>query len=142
MPSQTQLSKTVINAYNTAHYKVAGNKGFVMRIKRECAPLAELMKSHGVTCAAFITAYNPYGKKAKPPENMRYNKALWRDILGMRFIHFEGAGEDPTGRWKSEPSYLILGISLEDAKTLARKHRQNALVWADSDAVPQVILLR
>jgi len=35
-----------------------------------------------------------------------------------------------------------LGISQGDAEAMGRKYGQNAIVWAEDDAVPQLILLR
>jgi hypothetical protein len=142
LPSQTNVSKTVINAYNVAHYRVTGQGAFTLLIKRKSAPLAALMKRHQVKSAAFITAYNPHGKKIREALNFRAHKALKREIERLGFVCFEGVGEDPSGQWKVEPSYLVMGISLEEAKVMGQNHGQNAVVWTDSDAVPQIILLR
>jgi hypothetical protein len=143
LPSQTQISKTLINAYNVAHYRVSdGGTAFVLLIKKKSNPLAALLKSRGAASAAFLTAYNPYGKKIKEPMNVRAHKALKREIEGLGLVCFEGVGEDPSGKWKVEPSFLVLGMSLEQAKALGEKHGQNAVVWVDSDAVPRLVLLR
>lgn len=142
LPSQTKLSKTVINAYRVAHYRVKGPPEFVMLIKRKSSSLAALMKDHGVTSAAFVTAFNPYSQKAKEARNQRRNTALKREIEGRGFACYDGAGEDPSGQWKTELSFLVLGILLEEAKTIGKKYGQNAVVWAESDAVPQLVLLR
>ncbi|UUZ55406.1 DUF3293 domain-containing protein [Massilia sp. H-1] len=49
---------------------------------------------------------------------------------------------DPKREWPSEPSFLVRGLSLEDASALGRQLRQNAIVWCGADLVPQLILLR
>ncbi len=143
MPSQTKVSKTVINAYNTAHYRVkVPDDSFVLLIKKKSGPLAALMKDLGVASAAFLTAYNPYSQKTNVNVNVRAQKALRNDIEKLGMVFYEGTGEDPSGQWKVEPSFLVLGISLETAKAIGVKHGQNAVVWVDSDAVPQLMLLR
>jgi len=58
----------------------------------------------------------------------------------LKFL--DGFGQDPAGKWTEEESFLVLGISLEAAKKLGNQFEQNAIVWSDSDAVPQLIMLR
>jgi len=100
------------------------------------------MKDLGAGSAAFLTAYNPYSRKTNVNVNARAHKALRNDVEKLGVVFYEGTGEDPSGQWKVEPSFLVLGISLEKAKAIGMKHGQNAVVWIDSDAVPQLILLR
>lgn len=143
MASRSELSKTMINAYRTAHYRVAtATPPFVLLIKKQSLELAALMKLHDVTNAAFLTAYNPFSRLTDRNLNIRAHKALMGELIRMGLVYFEGAGEDPSGKWKSEPSFLVLGIPMEDARKLGDKYKQNAVVWADGDAVPQIILLR
>jgi hypothetical protein len=143
LPSQTKVSKTVINAYNIAHYHVkVPDQPFVLLIERRSAPLAALMKDLGVTQAAFITASNPFSRKVKDTVNERAHKALRNDIEKLGVVFYEGTGEDPSGKWKVEASYLVLGITPEQAKALGVKYGQNALVWIESDAIPELMLLR
>jgi hypothetical protein len=140
---RSQLSKTLVNSYRTAHYRVTGPNGsFVLIVKKPSEPLASLMKLHGAESALFITAENPHGQKSQAGLNQRAQKALQGEIKAMGFPFWEGVGEDPTGNWKSERSFLALGVSQEQAEALGEKYRQNAVIWADGDAVPRLILLR
>jgi hypothetical protein len=142
LPAQTKISKTKINAFNVAHYRVTEQEPFVMLIRKKSAPLAALMKQNGVECAAFVTAHNPYGKKIREALNYRAHKALKREITKMGYVSLEGVGEDPSGNWKIDPSYLVLGMPLEEAQAMGNRLGQDMVVWADIDAVPEVILLR
>jgi hypothetical protein len=54
----------------------------------------------------------------------------------------DGESSDSIGTWPGEKSFLVLGLDLETAIRLGREFRQNALVWADEDAIPRLILLR
>jgi hypothetical protein len=141
MPAQTKLSKTMINAYNTAHYRVIGPPEFTLLIWKKSAELAKLYKAHGVTSAMFITAYNPYSKKTDRNINIRTQKRLKGDLIREKLVHFEGVGGD-AGQWVALPSYLVLGVTEDFAREMADKYQQNAVVWADSDAVPLLILMR
>ncbi len=52
-----------------------------------------------------------------------------------------GVGVDPTGEWPAEASVLVLGITLERAIGVGHRYGQNAIVWMDGDAVPQLVFL-
>ena len=67
---------------------------------------------------------------------------LEEEIKFRGLAYIAGEGKHPVGDWPGEPSYLVFDLSLEAAKTLGRKFNQNAIVWCDLDAVPQLILLR
>jgi hypothetical protein len=54
----------------------------------------------------------------------------------------EDIGQHPNNQWPDEPSFLVFGLNLEEAKKLGKSVRQDAIVWSDSDALPQLILLR
>src|SRR5580658_6150233 len=117
MPAQTKLSKTMINAYNTAHYRVIDPPEFTLRIWKKSAELAKLYKVHGVQSAMFITAYNPYSKKTDRNINIRTQKRLKGDLIREKLVHFEGLGGD-AGQWVAEPSYLVLGVTEDFAKEM------------------------
>jgi len=142
LPAQTKLSKTLINAYNTAHYRVTGPPEFTLRIWKKSAELAKLYKVHGCESAMFITAYNPYGKKTDRNINIRNQKRLKAEFLKDKLVHFDGVGGDPSGHWVAEPSFLVMGVTEAGAREMAEKYHQNAVVWADSDAIPLVLLMR
>jgi len=142
VPSQTQLSKTLINAYYTAHYRVKGPPPFTLLIRKRSAELAKLYKAHQVESAMYLTAYNPMGKKTDRNINIRNQKKLLGELTRMGLTCLEGIGGDPSGHWVAEPSFLVLGVTQEFAKEMALKYRQNAVVWADSDAIPELILMR
>ena len=67
---------------------------------------------------------------------------LGRELRGLYPIVIEGAGADPTGAWPPENSYFALGADLDAARAIGLRYRQDAVVWAGLDAVPQLILLR
>jgi hypothetical protein len=72
--------------------------------------------------------------------------ARLRDELLRRSCRAEqildGEGCDITDTWPGERSFLVLGLDLETSMLLGRDFGQNALVWADEDAIPRLILLR
>jgi hypothetical protein len=53
-----------------------------------------------------------------------------------------GIGTNPSGTWLGEAGYLALGLDLASSRHIGEKFLQNAIIWADEDAVPRLILLR
>lgn len=91
----------------------------VARIGRRCPALDRLCGRQG---GAFVTAWNPRGRRAPAGCNVRTNTAL----LGWlrRVPHVPGAGE---GRgWREEHWFAVLDP--RRAAVLARRFRQAAIV--------------
>jgi hypothetical protein len=65
-----------------------------------------------------------------------------RQLPGGKERMIEGAGYDPRGTWPEEKSFLVLGLDLETSRALGREFNQNAIVWAGTDAIPRLVLLR
>lgn len=124
----------LLSAYRAAIYVIYRDGGdIVLKIDELNPDLAALMKSHGVTSAALITAFNPHSVLSTAEDNVRSHNALIADIhaLGLKSLNAEGS--DPSHVWSSEPSILILGISLADAESLVDRYKQNAFVWIPRD---------
>jgi hypothetical protein len=136
MPLDDQL----LAAYRDTRYHVRHAGGIDFYIDKRSDELAALHDEKGVGSSAFITAWNPRSEETPREENDARNERLRRDLeaLGLSWIGAEGIG--PTG-WREE-SFLVLGISLEDATALARKYAQNAIVFTRSDGVPRLEVTR
>ena len=51
-----------------------------------------------------------------------------------------GEGREPDGSWR-EPSRLVIGIYRENAEALGRLFGQNAIVFMEKGAAPELVLL-
>lgn len=60
----------------------------------------------------------------------------------MGYEVLNGVGKSPDDDWDGELSILVLNIDKDTAASIGKKFKQNAIVWCDLDAVPQLILLR
>lgn len=128
------ISPELLGAYRAAIYVIyGGGESIVLKIDEVNQGLAVLMKKYGVTSAALITAFNPHSLLSTAEENVRSHNALIADIYALRLKSLNAVGSDPSHVWSSEPSILILGISLMDAERLADRYEQNAFVWISSD---------
>ena len=140
--SRSGIPASTIDAYLAARYTVLAGEPFSLKIGCASAELSCLFELNQTRCAAFITAWNPSGVLTSGTENQAAQHALLAEIKSRNLHYLEGAGEDPSGRWPNEPGLLVFGISLTSATDLARQFHQNAFVYADSDATPQLVLLR
>lgn len=139
----SQVLDELIEAYRNTDYRCGvGAHGFTLRIGVRSEPLASLYASTGCASAVFIAAYNPFSQTQSDAANQAAHARLWADLHALGRPVFDGAGADPAGKWPVEPSYLVLGVDLDAAKTLGTRYQQNAVVWMGEDAVPVLVLLR
>lgn len=138
----TVIAPDTLFAYLQTDYRVDGEVPFTLRIGQPCPALSTLHKTHKVQCSAFITACNPLSEPVSDAENAARQDALAQELKRRSLAFLPGVGQHPSSQWPGEPSYLVLGLSLEAAKALGSRLEQNAIVWSGADAVPQLILLR
>lgn len=128
------ISPELIRAYRAAIYVVYGDGGdIVLKVDEANPDLTALMKKHGITSAALITAFNPHSILSTAKENVRNHNALIADIHALGLKNIAAEGSDPSHVWSSEPSVLVLGIPLDDAEHMADKYKQNAFLWIPSN---------
>ena len=138
----TAIDAATLQAYRETEFRVAHEPPFVLRIDRQSGDLAAVYRQYRVRCAAYVTAANPLGAATDNDINEQRNGSLAADIRGRGLTMIEGVGQHPAGDWPGESSFLVLGLDLEAAKALGRKHAQNAIVWCGDDAVARLVLLR
>ena len=139
----SDITDQLVAAYRDTEYRVFAEFGdFTLRIGVKSGELAALFKHSGRYSAAFVTAENPFSRVATPAENLTSQARLREDLtaLGAKTIDGAGQGQDPT--WPAENSILAIGISRTRACEMGRKYQQNAIVWIDADAIPELLLLR
>ena len=133
---------STLAAYHETDYCVFGEPPLVLRIGIASEALAGLYRKHGVECAAFVTACNPFSENIGKEANATKQAELKNELQRRSLVFYEGEGRHPDGGWPAEPSFLVMGFTLESAKSLGTRHEQNAVVWCGTDVVPQLVLLR
>ena len=142
MNKESQLASNLIRAYQVTNFIVTDEPEFILKVGMESEELKKLFTQNRVDSAAFITAWNPFSESLSMEENQTRNVNLENE-LNLRSLKFiDGFGQDPLGQWDGEESFLVLGISLEASKKLGAQFEQNAIVWSDKEAIPQLIILR
>jgi hypothetical protein len=136
------IDPALLHAYAETEYRVSGLCSFALRIGHPCDELARVHSEREVTCSAYITACNPGSAPLNDADNHQRQLALSAELTRRGLYFLPGVGQHPSNGWPGEPSYLVFGLSLEEAMALGRDWEQNAIVWSGEDAVPQLILLR
>lgn len=136
------LDPALIRAYQETDYRVGGERPFVLHIDLPSIDLQALYRQTRVDRAAFLTACNPGSARSSDAENEARQSELACILDGMHLAYIDGMGLHPRGGWDGEPSFLVLGMSREDACAVGRRFGQNAVVWCGSDAMPRLLLLK
>ena len=139
---ESTLAPGLVQAYRETEYRVSGTDPFVITVGVASSELLALCHGHKVICAAFITACNPFSQELAPHENQRRQDELAKELSQRGLKYLDGVGQPPTGGWPGEPSFLVLGLELEAAKSVGQSLEQNAIVWCGANGVPELVLLR
>ena len=138
----TEIPHELILAYEATDFRVLEPQEFTLRVGQRSAELQSLYVDMCVTCAGYLTAWNPFSKEGSELENENAQQQLLRQLSLEGFPALNVLGIDPSGDWPGEESLFVPGLSLDRAKLLGSKFGQNAIVWVGPDAVPQLVLLR
>lgn len=134
-----------IAAYQGTDYAVATPQGpFVLRIGQVSPELQALYAHAGRDSALFITAFNPEGALQSDALNEAAHEKLRQRLGACSALVFEGEGRGAGEHagWPAEKSFLALGIDRAVAASLGQEARQDAVVWAGPDGVPELLVLR
>ena len=129
-------------AYLNTTYRVLDKPNIDFTIGNLSKGLGEFCVKHNCDSAAFITAYNPYGKVLEDKDNIDAQDFLENKLILKSIPFIKGISLDTNGLWPDERGILALGLSLIDARSIASEFKQDALVWVPKDSIPQLILLR
>ena len=140
--SMTVIPADLIKAYESTDFRVLEPQAFTMRVGRYSPELQALYADLRVSSAGYLTAWNPFSAETSEEGNRKAQRHLLRQLSVEGFPTMNALGIDPSGDWPGEESIFVPGLDLERAKTLGAEFGQNAVVWADADAVPQLVLLR
>ena len=139
---ESQIPRATIQAYLETHYQVHGSMPVSLKIGERNATLDAIHRLNGVESSAFVTACNPFSEPLDEAANAYRQEMLAVELMRHGLPYIEGVGQHPSNAWSGEASFLVLGVSVDAAKELGVRFKQNAIVWAGGDAVPQLVLLR
>ncbi len=134
------MDDQLIQAYRATGYRVQATEPFALRIDETCAACDTLLDTHGVTTAAYMTAWNPYSKAVSDAANAAAQAKLMEELNDASTAIFSGEGVGEHGDWPPEPSLFAVGISREIAAILAQKYLQNAFIWIERGKAAELVL--
>jgi hypothetical protein len=114
------LDLVLVTAYRETEYQVTEGESFLLRVDEPCPSLLGLYRAKNVSCAAFITACNPFSQELTDAENAVRQTELAAELKHRSLSYLQGVGQHPSGNWPGEPSFLALGLALEAAKSLGK----------------------
>jgi hypothetical protein len=123
------LAPSLEAAYlRTTYWVDARPQPVALRVGESSVVLDRILARHRARRWAFITAWNPGSRRCSAWRNAAHQHQLLQALgrRGFRWLPGLGEGDDP--RWPPEPSFLILGASVPEAKRLARRFNQYAIV--------------
>tara|TARA_B100000035_G_scaffold311580_1_gene321373 strand:- start:14530 stop:15021 length:492 start_codon:yes stop_codon:yes gene_type:complete len=138
----SKIKKELLDSYSSANYHVYASSPFIMNIGKFSNELSKLMKDLNFLSASFITAFNPYSQKLDIQENRSRNKVLELKIQAMQFQYIKGDGRCINSKEVGEESFLVFGISKKEATLLGEESEQNAIVFCEGEAIPDLLLLK
>lgn len=138
----TEIPHELVLAYKKTDFRVLEPQEFTLRVGQRSAELQSLYVDMGVTCAGYLTAWNPFSAETSTVDNIKAQLSLIRRLSLEGYPTLKALGVDPAGKWPGEESVFIPGLDLERTKSLGVEFGQNAIVLAGSDAVSQLVLLR
>ena len=127
-------------AYLATSYCVDAPAGQIwLRVGKRSRNLDRWLRRQNARSWAFITAYNPASRRLPRWRNQGRQRCLHYHIDTLGFIAWPGAGvgDDPT--WEPEPSFLVVGIPIDEARRIARRFGQNAIVAGRIGGAPQLV---
>lgn len=141
--SNSVIDKKLIASYSQTQYWVSIRcEKIEVFIDHYSERIKSLITQFEASCAAIVTAYNPYSQLKNENENRHANELL-RNFLTRNSCRFlESLNIDPTQTWPPEESFFVFDLELHLAQNVGRQFGQNAIVWVDHGAIARLILLR
>ncbi len=133
------LTKAQIHYYMHTDY-VVKQPPLIIHIGSRHPALDALLKQNQAVEWCFITAANPYSRVLSDADNDSRNQQLIAACHGAGWSTYAGYGKSQISDWLPEPSLLVLGISATDAKQLAVRYQQNAIVIGALDKPSELLL--
>lgn len=138
----TSIHAELLASYERASYHVEASPSFILKIGRYSPELHSMYEASSKKRAAFITAYNPGSIELSNEDNKERNQRLEEKIQTLLLDYIYGESTCDESEWTGEKSFLILGIKQEEAISLGKEFGQNAIVWINQKAIPELLLLK
>ena len=124
------------DAYRRTTY--AAGLSIRLRVGEPHPFLDGMLEFRGLDEYAYLTAWNPQGKKLSDAENAARQSALLARLKGRHVVQGVATADD--GAW-SEAGALVLGIPREEAMALGLEFDQLAILTGRRGGTPEIVWL-
>ena len=124
-------------AFRAAIYYIK-NSGIYINLDKNNPEVDAILEDYGVDCWAYITAWNPEGKQQSREKNLEAQIQLLLEI--KEYILLEGANKDEKEDWYEE-TFLVLGMSKEEARSYGKKYHQAAFLFGQRGGVAELVFV-
>jgi hypothetical protein len=136
------LPPALVAAYEATAYMVDGRADWTLRIGAACPALSSELARQGLDGAAYVSAWNPAGRRAPAVANAAAHALLQARVEAMKLRAFPGWGRGDAGDWPPERSLLILGLAGDAARALACDFGQRACVVLSTGGAARILPTR
>lgn len=142
MSSRSDISYSLIQAYQTAVYRIHSSPECILKAAEisECAH--ELLIKHHASSATILTAFNPYSNLLSNEINLARHHELLLHIKRLGITYLDASGEDQIGNWKPERGYCLFNLGKARSVEMAKIFEQNAYIFIDSSGLVSLELTR
>jgi hypothetical protein len=135
------VDPTLVQAYLESLYRVfpPGSPGLVLRIGQRHPELDARLAGSSGRSWVVLTAWNPGSVPRSAPENAAAQRELTAALARAGLVAWPARGESPGRDWV-EDSLCVLDLDLEDARVLARRFGQVAVVQGEVGGEARLVL--
>jgi hypothetical protein len=138
-----KMGSGLVLAYRATDYVAfSDSRAFSIRIGHHSLVIDGLLTKMKTRSGAFITAWNSFSKSQSAGANAYWDRELKRYLSARGFAFFPGEGRGEIGEWPPESSILAFGMSRQQAASIGRRFRQNAIVYVPLGRPAELVMLR
>lgn len=130
----TAIKENLQQLYLNTDY-ICSEINVILKINFNNPELDMILLESNLSTALFITAWNPQSIDCDEEFNNLKNTELSIDL--SKFKYFKGIGNTPS--YAGEESFLVIGITFDDAKKLQIKYNQKAIVFYNIGSVAELV---
>ena len=128
--TQKNAQDALWDAYLATSYEFEGPDGLLLIRIGDLHPKVDaLIQRTDSNSWCYITAWNPHSVSLSGQENSARHASLCQALEAMNLRFYEGWGRGQNTTWPPEKSVFVAGLNERDARALAHRYEQNAVVW-------------
>lgn len=142
MLTEHNISAPTEQVLLSARYEVLGTSPFELRVGQASAELLSEHKAHRASSSTFFTGVDCLDPSSDPAKKIARHKALQHELAWRSLIFIEACTRHPSDNSQCDEGFLVFDLTPAAAMVLGERFEQRAILWCDSEAIPQLLLLK